>query len=31
MTATEFAPGLYNDSELDSKSITERDAKIGFL
>mmetsp|Transcript_26958 Transcript_26958/g.26031 ORF Transcript_26958/g.26031 Transcript_26958/m.26031 type:complete len:133 (+) Transcript_26958:55-453(+) len=31
MGATNFAEGLYDENELDSKSINERDAKIGFL
>jgi len=31
MGATGFAQGLYNEEELDAKSITEKDAKINFL
>jgi TRAF3-interacting protein 1 len=31
MEMTGFGQGLYDENELDSKSITERDAKINFL
>ncbi len=31
MQVTGFGDGLYNEAELDAKSITERDPKINFL
>ncbi len=29
--ATNFAQGLYDETELDAKAITDKDAKINFL
>ena len=31
MAATGYGQGLYDDAELDAKSITEKDAKINWL
>jgi len=31
MEATNFGVGLYDETEMDGKSITEKDAKINFL
>lgn len=31
MEATGYGEGLFNEAEMDAKSITEKDAKINFL